>query len=441
MTRPSPAAFLVAVLLCAPALAQLPSANDLAARARQLETDDLAARARQLHRDAIVLDTHIDTTWRLLDAEWSFFDRHEPAVRGSARGTGRPAGNAVDYPRMREGGLDGAFFSIFVPGTVTGPPAVVRALEQIDAVRQLVEGHPGEMALATSAAEVRVAHAAGKTIALMGVEGGHMISEGLAVLRDLARLGVRYLTLTHTVNTDWADSSGDTPAHDGLTDFGKSVVRELNRMGVMVDVSHAADKTFWDALAASRAPIIASHSSCRAISEHPRNLSDEMIKALAAKGGVIQINYMDAYLDHDTYVAQEARDKALAPIRADLEKTHPGPENAQKRMQELRAAASALPPLPRPSWEKIVEHIDHAVKLAGDEHVGLGSDFDGASMPVGMEDVTHLPKITEALLRKGYSERAVRNILGENVLRLMERVEQVARELQAEGRGGTPGRP
>jgi membrane dipeptidase len=425
--RPSPVALLVALLSGGPALAQAGGA------------DDLAARARQLHRDAIVVDTHIDTTGRLLDAGWNFFERHEPTVRG-ARGTGRPAGNAVDYPRMREGGLDAAFFSIFVPGTLTGPPAVQRALEQIDAIRRLVERHPAELALATTAAEVRAAHAAGKTAALMGVEGGHMINDSLAVLRDFARLGVRYLTLTHSEHTAWADSSGPAPAHDGLTDFGKAVVGELNRVGVMVDISHVADKTFWDALAASRAPLLASHSSCRALCGHPRNLTDEMIKALAAKGGVIQVNFMDGYLDQDTYLAQAARERALAPVRAELEKKYPGPENTEKRWQELRAAASAMPAPPRPSWEKIVEHIDHVVKLAGDEHVGLGSDFDGASMPVGMEDAAQLPKITEALLRRGYSEQAVRNILGENLLRVMARVERVASEIQAEQPAGTQAR-
>jgi membrane dipeptidase len=255
-----------------------------------------------------------------------------------------------------------------------------------------------------------------------------MIDDSLAVLRVAAQLGVRYLTLTHSVHTGWADSSGEAPRHDGLTDFGKDVVRELNRLGVMVDVSHVADQTFWDALEVSRAPLLASHSSCRAISGHPRNMTDEMIKALAARGGVIQINFLDAYLDNDLYLAQDARQKQLAPLRAELEAKFPGPDNAQTRMEQLRAAMAAMPPLPRPSWEKIVEHIDHAVKLVGDEHVGLGSDFDGASMPTGMEDVTQIPKITEALLRKGYTEAQIRNVLGENLLRLMARVEQVARQ-------------
>ena len=390
--------------------------------------DETAARARALHAEALVLDTHVETTGRLLDPAWSFLDRHEPPVRGVVGPGGRPLGNHVDLPRMREGGLDAAFFSVFVPGTVTGPPAVRRALEQIDAIRSLVDRYPDRLVLATSAAEVRAGHAAGKTVVLMGMEGGHMIDDSLALLRTYARLGVRYLTLTHSVNTTWADSSGDTPKHDGLTAFGKEVIAELNRLGVMVDVSHVADATFWDALEVSRAPLLASHSSCRAISGHPRNMTDEMIKALAAKGGVIQINFLDQYLDHDLYLASQKRQEELAPFRAALEARFPGPDNAGRRMQELRAKMAELPALPRPSWEKIVEHIDHAVKLVGPEHVGLGSDFDGASMPVGMEDVTQLPKITEALLRKGYTEAQVRGILGENLLRLMERVERRKQE-------------
>ena len=313
-----------------------------------------------------------------------------------------------------------------MPGSVTGPIAVKRSLEQIDAVRALVDAHPREMALCTTAAEVRAAHKAGRVCALLGMEGGHMIDESLAVLRDYARLGVRYLTLTHSINTTWGDSSGDKPKHDGLTDFGKDVVRELNRLGVMVDVSHTADKTFWDALAVSRAPLLASHSSCRAISGHPRNMTDAMIQALAAKGGVIQINYLDSYLDDALYRAQDARRPQTDQKRAELEKLYPGEEQTAKRFQELRAFTQSLGPLPRVSWEKIVEHIDHAAKLAGADHVGLGSDFDGASMPEGMEDVTRLPKITEALVKKGYSDAQIKGILGGNLLALMEKVEKTA---------------
>ena len=257
-----------------------------------------------------------------------------------------------------------------------------------------------------------------------------MIDDSLAVLRDYQRLGVRYLTLSHSVNTNWSDSSGDKPAHNGLTDFGKDVVRELNRLGVMVDISHVSDKTFWDAMEVSRAPLVASHSSCRALSGHPRNLTDEMLKALAAKGGVVQINYLDQYLDDALYRATEERRPKMEALRAELEQKFPGAENASTRQEKLRAFQAELPPLPKASWEKIVEHIDHAAKVAGPDHVGLGSDFDGASMPVGMEDCTQLPKITEALLRRGYTEPQIKGILGENLLRLMERVERVAGELR-----------
>jgi len=352
-------------------------------------------RAARLHQQAIVVDTHIDTTQLLLRDGWDFMARH------AARTAGGRDENAshVDYPRAREGGLDAAFFSIYMPGTVTGPEAVKRSLLLIDAVRRLAEQHPGEIALATSAADVRAANKAGKFAALMGMEGGHMIDDNLSILRDYQRLGVRYLTLSHSVNTNWSDSSGDKPAHNGLTDFGKDVVRELNRLGVMVDISHVADKTFWDALEVSRAPLLASHSSCRALSGHPRNMTDDMIKALGAKGGVIMINYATTFLSNELYEATQ---------------------------NNVPAAER-----PRVSWEKIVDHIDHAVKLVGAAHVGLGSDFDGTTVPDGMDDVSKLPKITAALRQKGYAEQDVRNILGENILRLMEKVEEVGRELRA----------
>ena len=220
-------------------------------QAQQPPAGDLAARAKRIHAEAIVLDTHIDTTQRLMQPGWNFFDRHEPNAPGQ-RGPGA-RGNHVDYPRMREGGLDGLFFSIYMAGSVTGPPAVKRSLEQIDAVLRLTETRPDAMVLATTAAEIRAAHKAGKIAAMMGMEGGHMIDESLGVLRDYARLGVRYLTLTHSLNTTWGDSSGEKAVHNGLTPFGKDVVRELNRLGVMVDISHVADKTFEDALATSRA--------------------------------------------------------------------------------------------------------------------------------------------------------------------------------------------
>jgi membrane dipeptidase len=332
---------------------------------------------------------------------------------------------------MREGGLDGAFFSVYVAGTVTGPPAVSAARRQLDALQALVATHPADLDLCTTAADVRSAAKAKKIAVLVGIEGGHMINNDLAVLDDFARRGARYLTLTHMVNTDWADSSGDKPAHNGLTQFGKEVIRQLNRLGVMVDVSHVSDKTFWDVLEVSQAPVIASHSSCRALSGHPRNMTDEMIKALAAKGGTVQINFHEVFLDQELYLKAQALEPELARMRRDANERYSRPEDAQKRAEAMRAVEVRERSIGRASWEKIIDHIDHAVKLVGADHVGLGSDFDGAFLPAGMEDCTMLPKITAALLAKGYSEKDVRNILGENVLRVMEANEKVARELRA----------
>jgi membrane dipeptidase len=377
------------------------------------QKSDQSERARKIHFSSIVLDTHIDTTPKL-EGDWKFDEEHREGH--------------IDLPRMRKGGLNALFFSIYMSGTITGPKAVNDSINRISAVHKLAEDMPDRVALCTTADEVRRAHRQGKIAALMGMEGGHMINNSLATLRMYARLGVRYLTLTHSVNTDWADSSGDQPRHNGLTDFGKEVVRELNRLGVIVDISHVADKTFWDALAVSRAPMIASHSSCRALSGHARNMTDEMIKALAAKGGVIQINYLDQFIDNTLF---EYMRKAQ-PFMRELAQKYPGRENAARRREEVERQFG---PAPRASWEKIIEHIDHAVKLVGVNHVGLGSDFDGGSMPAGMEDVTHLPKITEALLRKGYSEADIKKILGENTLRLLADVERVAAQLKAEKRG------
>jgi membrane dipeptidase len=371
--------------------------------------DRVQESARRIHFSSIVIDTHIDTTPRL-QTDWKFTEEHD---------TGH-----IDLPRMKKGGLNALFFSIYMSGTVTGPKAVSDSLERIAAVHKLAEDLPDKVALCVTSDQVRKAHKQGKIAALMGMEGGHMINNSLPTLRMYAELGVRYLTLTHSVNTDWADSSGDQPRHNGLTDFGKQVVKELNRLGVMVDISHVADKTFWDALEVSRAPMIASHSSCRAISGHARNMTDEMIKALAAKGGVIQINYLDQFIDDNLF---QYSNKSRA-LMSELIQKYPGRENADKRREEV---AKQFGPPPRASWERIIDHIDHAVKLVGVDHVGLGSDFDGGSMPAGMEDVTHLPQITEALLRKGYREADLRRILGENTLRLLSEVERVSLQMRA----------
>ncbi len=381
--------------------------------------DDIAVRARKLHFSSLLVDTHDDTTQRLLDPSFDL-GRRDPS-------------GSIDIPRMREGGLGGIFFSIWIPSKVTGPEAVKRALDQIDAVRRQVRRHPKDLVLATTAAQVREAHQQGKIAALLGVEGGHMIAGDLGVLRTFAALGARYMTLTHSGNNDWADSSTDKPAHNGLSDFGKDVVREMNRLGVVVDVSHVSDKTFYDVLATSKAPVFASHSSCRALCDHPRNMTDEMMKALAAKGGVVHINYHVGFLSQEFRDAERAHPEINKQIAAELDKRC-GENEACQLLEgdRLTREMVAQGKLPRVGWEKIIEHIDHAVKVSGVEHVGLGSDFDGANMPYGMEDATHLPQITEALLRKGYSEADIRKILGENTLRVLAEAERVSRELNAQ---------
>jgi len=378
------------------------------------QPDAVSPRARDVHMRAIVVDTHDDTTQRLIDEKG--FDIAARNKTGS-----------IDIPRMREGGLDAIFFSIWMDGKITGPLAVKRALDQIDAVREAVRRNPKDLVLATTAADIRRAAAEKKIAALMGVEGGHMIDNDLGVLRTFAALGVRYMTLTHSLNTPWADSSGDKPAHDGLTAFGKDVVREMNRLGVMVDISHVADKTFFDALETTKAPMIASHSSARAITNAPRNMTDDMLRAMAKNGGVVMINYHSGFLSEEYRVAKP--DSQLQ-ARLDEAAKRCGDNEACSILesQRINQEAMAAGQLPKVTWEKIVEHIDHVAKIAGVDHVGLGSDFDGATMPLGMEDATKLPKLTDALLKRGYSEADVEKILGGNILRVMEQVERVARQ-------------
>ena len=378
----------------------------------------VSEKAKKLQSSSIVVDTHDDTTQRLLDPKFDL----------AARQTD---GN-IDIPRMREGGLTAIFFSIWIPGKIMGPEGVQKALKQIDAVRETVRKHPNELVLATTADDVRAAKQQNKIAALMGVEGGHMIGNGLSVLRTFAALGVRYMTLTHMENNEWADSSTAKPEHNGLTDFGKDVVREMNRLGIIVDISHVSDKTFHDVLATTRAPVFASHSSCRSLCNAARNMSDEMIGDLAKNGGVIQINY------HVGFLSQEFRDYEAAHPDAEKEIN----EEVKKRCGDNESCKSVAGDqvvrdfmeagkLPRVDWNLIVEHIDHAVKIAGPDHVGLGSDFDGAVMPMGMQDVTHIPQITDALLKKGYTESDMRKILGENTLRVLSEVQRVSRELNS----------
>ena len=383
-----------------------------------MKADGISERARKLHFSSIVVDTHDDTTQRFLDGK---FDLGPRSATGS-----------IDIPRMREGNLGAIFFSIWMPSKIIGPDAVNRAIVQIDAVREQVRRHPDDLVLATTAAEIRDAHKQGKIAALLGVEGGHMINSDLGVLRAYAALGVRYMTLTHSGNDEWADSSTDKAVHNGLTDFGKDVVREMNRLGVMVDISHVSDKTFYDTLETSKAPLFASHSSCRAICDAPRNMTDQMMMDLAAKGGVVQINYHVGFLSQEFRDAEKANPELNKAISAEVMKRCGDNEGCQLiEGDRITREYVEQGKLPRVEFSKIIEHIDHAVKVAGVDHVGLGSDFDGANMPYGMEDATKLPKITEALLQKGYSEGDVKKILGENTLRVMNDVARISRETNA----------
>ena len=383
-----------------------------------ISADSMSEQSRTLHFSSIVLDTHDDTTQL-------FFNPDYDLARHNTIGQ-------VDIPRMHEGGMNAIFFSIWIDGHILGPRAIQKALDQIDAVRQNVKKNSKDMVLARSADDVRRAHQEGKIAALMGIEGGHMLGNDIRMVRIYGDLGVRYMTLTHFYNDEWADSSTEKPAHNGLTDYGKEIVREMNRQGMIVDISHVSDKTFYDALEVSKAPMIASHSSCRAICNHPRDMTDDMIKALAAKGGVIQINYEKSFIDQAYKDAFDKWSGGVVAILADIEKQCGGDETCVGReMTRREQSAVAQGKLPHVSWEKIIEHIDHVVTLVGADHVGLGSDFDGANMPEGMEDCSKLPKITEALVRKGYSEEDIRKILGGNTLRVMAAAEKVSQEMQS----------
>jgi membrane dipeptidase len=390
--------------------------------------DELAKRARALHASALVVDAHIDTTLRLTRADWDFTREHQPVPPGtSSHPESQSQQGHVDLPRIRKGGLDALFFGVVVrhptdsgrTGPITGPQAVHDALVQVAAVHKLADDLPNEIVFCTTADDIRKAHQQGRIAALIGLEGGHMINNSLPILRVFARLGVRYMTVTHFYHTDWADSSGEPPRHNGLTDFGRQVVREMNGLGMLVDISHVSDKTFQDALDVSVAPMIASHSSSRAIARHVRNMSDDMIRKLAAKGGVVAVNFHAPYLDQ----ARSDYETRIQPLVNQLIAQYPGEQHEFRRREEV---ARQFGPPPAVSWERIVEHIDRIARIAGVDHVALGSDFDGAAMPEGLDDVSRLPRITEALLRKGYSEPDIRKILGENLLRVLSEAERIA---------------
>ena len=382
--------------------------------AAQTRDERLWQRALQIHRRAIVIDTHNDVTSAMTNDD---FD-----LSGTP-----PAPYRTNIARMKQGGLTGEFFSLYIkPGYAQNGGAARRTLDMIDSVYRAVERHPRDLMIGTSVADIRRAKRLGKVAALMGIEGGHAIEDSLPTLREFYRLGVRYMTLTWNNTNNWADAGRGEKKHNGLSDFGKEVVREMNRLGMLIDVSHVSDKTMSDALDVSKAPVIASHSSARALSDVPRNIPDDLLKRIAKNGGVVHINFYTMFVDVNTVRPQsDARDAKLKPQQDAIdEKYKSDPERRSDESFKLEAA-HPLPPLP---ISKLIDHIDHIVKVAGIDHVGIGADFDGATdMPQGAEDVSMLPNITYELLKRGYSERDIRKILGENFLRAFAEAERVAR--------------
>jgi membrane dipeptidase len=384
--------------------------------AAQTRDERLWQRALQIHRRAIVVDTHNDVTTPMTNDD---FD-----LSGTP-----PTPYRTTIARMKQGGLTAEFFSLYIkPWYVQNGGSARRTLDMIDSVYRAVERHPRDLMFATSVADIRRAKRTGKVAALMGIEGGHAIEDSLPALREFYRLGVRYMTLTWNNTNNWADAGRGEKKHNGLSDFGKDVVREMNRLGMLVDVSHVSDKTMSDALDISKAPIIASHSSARALSDVPRNIPDDLLKRIAKNGGVVQVNFYTVFVDAKTVAPQSAeRDRRLkAQQDAIDEKYKNDPERRAEESDKLEAA-HPLPPLP---ISKLIDHIDHIVKVAGIDHVGIGADFDGANdMPEGAQDVSMLPNITYELLKRGYSERDIRKILGENFLRAFAEAERVARTM------------
>ncbi|MDR3736924.1 MAG: dipeptidase [Acidobacteriaceae bacterium] len=384
--------------------------------------------AEQVHNSAIVIDTHADTPQRILDEN---YDLADPLNGGN-----------LNLESARKGNLGAEFFSIWVEPKANKGQYAHRTLALIDAVRQQAAKHPDRMVLVTTPEGIELAHRQHKLAALMGIEGGHSIENSLGLLRDYYALGVRYMTLTWSNSNDWADSSGDiddkTTPHtkEGLTEFGKDVVYEMNRLGMMVDISHVSDRTFYRTLVISRAPVIASHSSARALCDAPRNMTDDMLRAVANNGGVVQVNFYSAFLSQAYKDAQKAQkpevDKAVQALK-DKYKSE-GKEAPDAEVEKLERSFADR--IPRPPLSLLIDHIDHIAKVAGVDHVGLGSDFDGVGgqLPQGIDSLADLPKITAALMERGYSAEDCRKILGGNLLRVFREVEQIAKQLQAEDR-------
>lgn len=375
-------------------------------------TDD----ARKLHAECLLIDGHNDLPWQMRMAHDSSFTKCDIA---------RPQpSNHTDIPRLRQGGLGAQFWAAYAPvETIRSGEATHVVLEQIDLIREMIRRYPETFELALTADDIERIRGQGKIASLIGVEGGHAIEDSLAVLRMLYALGVRYMTLTHADTLSWADAATDDPRHGGLSPFGEEVVRRMNELGMLVDISHVSPDTMRDALAISRAPVIASHSSAYAIAAHPRNVPDDVLALIKANGGVVMVNFFSGFVSPVS--AKTAAN--MFQVRRELAKQFSDPKELDKAMTAYERAH----PLEPGTIHDVVDHIDHIVKVAGVDHVGVGSDFDGVSMlPAQLEDVSTYPLITQELLNRGYTPQDIRKILGGNLLRALRGAEQTARELR-----------
>ncbi len=380
-----------------------------------LTTQIFAQAKKPAQPRAVTVDTHADTPTEYLK---------KPFDLGKTNDFGH-----FDFPRMKAGGLDAEFFVAYVPKKYANNGAAAFCLEIIEKSHEMIEANPRLARFAGSTKDIRDIAKTGKRAMLIGIEGGHAIEDSLDVLRSFYRLGARYMTLTHTNNNNWADSSGENARHNGLTDFGRQVVLEMNRLGMLVDISHVSDDTFFDVIETTKAPVFASHSSARALAEHKRNMTDEMLRAIAKNRGVVMVNFNPPFLTTEVAQASAAREERLKPTVDELKRRYPdeGPQYGE----EIRKLY-LLNPIPNVPWQRIVDHIDYIVKVAGVDYVGLGSDFDGvSSIPTGMEDVSKLGSIPEELKRRGYSQADIRKIMGENFMRVFGDAEKVSRQMRA----------
>ena len=373
----------------------------------------------KVHASAIVIDTHADTPQRFVDEHWNFTDPLN--------------GGMLNYDSARKGNLGAQFFSIWVdPGQYPANASARRTLELVDGTLEQVRKAPDKLQLCTTPDQIVAAHNQGKFCVMMGIEGGHSIENSLGLLRNYYRLGVRYMTLTWSNTNDWADSSGDiddatVTHHNGLTPFGKDVVREMNRIGMMVDISHVSDKTFWDVLETTKVPVIASHSSARALTNAQRNMTDDMIRAVAKNNGVVMVNFFPAFIDEQWRQAWNAqkpeRQKAQDALEAEYKaKGLPVPYAASDKIDREFAAKIGRAP-----FNSLIDHFDHIIKVAGIDHVGIGTDFDGIPVPPdGIDSAADLPKITAALMARGYTADDMKKMLGGNLLRVFSAVQAAA---------------